>query len=116
MEASVHRTQGSGKVSAPIARRIRSAFRLFEERSGEIVAYLDGTYGVPSRSRSDVLHHVDIEAGTCECEDQTIGGHHCTHLFCAEICRAKGVPHGFATPATARPSISRRCVSRKAAA
>ena len=117
-EVSVHRTHGSGDVAAAITRRIRSAFRLFEERQDEIVVYLDGSYGVPSRSVAGLLYHVDIDHGTCECPDQAKGGHHCAHLFCAEICRAKGVPdtpHGFAGAPTATRRASRRCEGKAAA-
>jgi hypothetical protein len=118
---SIPKTIGeSGEVSAAITRRIQSAFRLFEERSSEIVAYLDGTYGVPSRSVADLLYHVDVDHGTCECPDQAKGGHHCAHLFCAEIARAKGTPRAphnlrASRPANAKLQLrghtSRRCRS-----
>lgn len=84
--------------SGAIVRRVRGALEIFEHRREEIIIYLDGTYGIPSRSVANHLWHVDLDHGTCECPDQAVGGRHCAHLFCAEIARAKGVPRGVARP------------------
>lgn len=69
--------------------RAQRGLALYRERGGEIVVYLDGTYGVPSRTVEGVIYHVDLEAGICECKDATKGGHTCLHSVAAEAKRAE---------------------------
>ena len=64
---------------------------LFRDRGTEIVTYLDGTFGVPSRTEPDVIYHVDLERGTCECFDHLYRGTICLHIFAAMIFRAKAL-------------------------
>ena len=75
---------------------------LYRERGSEIVVYLDGTCGVPSRTEEDVLYHVDLEAGTCECPDAICRKVSCLHMVAAE---AKRIGLARKSPAPRR----RRC-------
>lgn len=77
-------------VSLPDARAQRG-IRLYLERGDEIVAYVDGTYGVPSRTEEGVLYDVDLEAETCECPDRV---YPCLHAFSAELKNAERIGRG----------------------
>ena len=104
-------TFGSRKATSTDRERETRAMRglaLYRERGDEIVLYLDGTYGVPSRTEEGGLYVVDLEAGTCDCPDSTYGGHTCLHAVAAEAKRA-----GMRRPAPVRSG--RRCSSKVAA-
>ena len=85
-----------------ITTRAQRGLALYRDRGDEIVVYLDGTYGVPSRTQEGVLYHVDLEAGTCECPDATCRKVSCLHMVAAE---AKRVGLARKSPARRR----RRC-------
>ena len=77
---------------------------LYRERGEEIVTYLDGTYGVPSRTEEGGLYVVDLEAGTCDCPDSTYGGHTCLHSVAAEAKRREA-----ARKTAPKPTARKRC-------
>ena len=86
--------------------RAERGLALYRERGGEIVVYLDGTYGVPSRSVEGVIYHVDVERGTCECPDSACRKATCLHMVAAEAKRAE-IPRKEAP----RPIRRKRCSS-----
>lgn len=69
--------------------RAQRGLQLFRERGSEIVVYLDGTYGVPSRTEEDLVYHVDLKIETCECRDFEIRRVSCLHQFAAMMKRAR---------------------------
>jgi uncharacterized Zn finger protein len=77
MEVYTRGTQGEAGV------------RLYRERGDEIVVYVDGTFGVPSRSEAEVLRNVDLLAGTCECPHQKFRGGICAHMVAVEMKAAE---------------------------
>ena len=89
-----------------ITTRAQRGLALYRDRGDEIVVYLDGTYGVPSRTEDGVLYHVDLEAGDprdrCECPDATCRKVSCLHMVAAE---AKRIGLARKSPAPRR----RRC-------
>jgi hypothetical protein len=44
---------------------------------------------VPSGSREDHVHHVDIESGACSCEDHAYRGATCAHYYSALVFLAR---------------------------
>lgn len=62
--------------------------RLFRDRGSEIVTYVSGGYGVPSRTEEGVLYFVDFDAEDprerCDCPDARYGGHTCMHQVFVE--------------------------------
>ena len=60
---------------------------LYRHRGDEIVTYLDGTYGVPSRTEEGELYVVDLDRETCSCPDQTCRKITCLHMVAAEAKR-----------------------------
>ena len=96
---TVYRTATEGGTATTRAQR---GLALYRDRGGEIVVYVDGAYGVPSRTEEGVLYHVDLEAGTCECPDATCRKVSCLHMVAAE---AKRIGLARKSPARRR----RRC-------
>ena len=88
--------------------------RLFRERGSEVVVYLDGTYGVPSRTEEGVLYVVDLEVGTCDCPDSTYGGHVCLHQVFVEAHLAAKRREALVVRRPARSGSGRRCERRAA--
>ena len=79
--------------------------RLHRERGSEIVTYLDGTYGVPSRTEEGVLYVVDLDAETCECPDKACRKDvTCLHAVAAEAKRREA-----ARKAAPKPPARKRC-------
>ncbi len=93
------------KASIPTS-RVSRGIALFEEYGDEIVRYLDGTFGVPSRTDEGVVYVVDLEAETCECKDFEIRRVGCMHQAAATIKAAK--PTSAAAPRRAAVP-ARRC-------
>jgi hypothetical protein len=82
--------------------RAMRGLQLFRRRGAEITVYLDGTYGVPSKSEESLVYCVDLEAETCECPDHEYKRVTCCHQYAALIYRAKHrnrSPFGGAAPA-----------------
>lgn len=76
-------------TSLPESRATRG-LALFRERGGEIVSYVDGTFGVPSRTEDGVIYLVDLlGAETCSCPDRTPDTEACLHMVAAEAKRAE---------------------------
>jgi hypothetical protein len=66
--------------------REQRGLALFRERGAEIVAYIDGTYGVPSRTQDGVIYRVDLDRQSCECPDRHSP---CLHLIAATAKHAR---------------------------
>lgn len=89
----------------PKTRELRG-LALFRERGEEIVAYTDGTYGVPSRTRCGVIYHVDLDGQGCECADRVFP---CQHGFAAELKHARIAAEG----ARRMDEVRRRSAERR---
>ena len=96
--------------------RAMRGLMLYRHRGDEIVAYLDGTYGVPSRTEEDAIYHVDLDRGdgVCECMDHACRGLVCLHVFCAMLKRAE-IRRRAGVRRPARSGSGRRCERRVAA-
>ena len=69
--------------------RGEAGVRLYRERGGEIVYYLDGTFGVPSRSEEGLIRVVALADAACDCPDHSRRGRVCAHLVAAEMKHAE---------------------------
>ncbi len=103
--------------------RCERGIALFRERGSEIVRYVDGTFGVPSRTEEGVIYHVDLERGTCQCADYLVEAvnrnnpyHVCLHQVCATIHAAKTAARRLRRRGSARPAGRPRCSGKWAAA
>lgn len=90
--------------------RAMRGLQLFRERGTEIVLYISGGYGVPSRTEPDALYHVDLDQADpherCDCPDAKYGGNTCLHQIFVEA-------HLAAKRRAASPARSgRRCERR----
>ncbi len=118
---SIEHRGSKGEGSSGATTREQRGIALYLERGDEIVAYVDGTFGVPSRTEEDVIYHVDLEGGTCQCADYLIEAIHrsnpyhlCLHIYAGELKRIeRSLRRAFGRRGQ-RPRRS-RC-SRKAAA
>lgn len=98
MEKVYRKATGGGET------RAMRGLQLHRERGSEIVFYLDGTYGVPSRTEEGVLYVTDLDHETCECPDSTYGKHTCLHLVAAEAKRREA-----ARKKAPKPPARKRC-------
>ncbi len=106
--------------------RCQRGITLFRERGSEVVRYVDGTFGVPSRTEDGAIYHVDLERGTCQCADYLVEAVHrgnpyhvCLHQVCATIYAAKvatGETRRQHGPGSPRPVGRSRCSWKGAAA
>ena len=68
--------------------RAMRGLQLHRERGDEIVVYISGGHGVPSRTEPDFIYHVDLDAEDpherCDCPDGRYGGHTCMHQVFVE--------------------------------
>jgi hypothetical protein len=99
------RTRGEGKDT----RELRG-IRLYMDQPDEIVRYIDGTLGVPSRTIPGLIYHVNLEEASCECPDYTYRHSTCVHMIAAELKRIKALPRPDETKRQAQ--IGRRCDCR----
>ena len=106
--------EGRGGKDGGGETRAMRGLELYRHRGDEIVAYLDGTYSVPSRTEEGVLYVVDLEAGTCDCPDSTYGGHVCLHQVFVEAHLAAKRREALVVRRRARFGSGRRCERRAA--
>ncbi len=72
--------------------RVSRGIALYREQGDEIVRYISGTFGVPSKSIEDFFYHVDLDAEPgerCQCRDHEIRKTFCIHQVAATIKAAK---------------------------
>ena len=98
--------EGRGGKDGGGETRAMRGLALYRHRSDEIVVYLDGTFGVPSRTEEGGLYVVDLGRETCDCPDAKYGGHVCLHAVAAEAKRREIVRRD-----APKPPARRRCSS-----
>ncbi len=108
--ATVYRTATEEGTKTTRAQR---GLALYRERGGEIVVYLDGTYGVPSRTIEGGFYHVDLEAEDaherCGCPDAKHRGYTCLHQVFVEAHLAASRREMTRKAATPAPRPRKRC-------
>ena len=98
--------------------RAMRGLALYRERGDEIVVYVSGGFGVPSRTEPGFLYFVDLDREEarerCDCPDASYGGHTCMHqVFVEAHLTAKR--RGAAGVRRLAPVRSGRRCERKAA-